>query len=156
MKSSIFLYFLMFNILLSCSAQTKIGENQNGKYVITVNEEDLIKAANKILKIQEITQNLTKVSINEDFVDNTNQNYYYIKFTNDDNSIKLVQLLNLEGNNFTLLKGASTVTCSGCRKGCDPKRYLDKDGQVEFYCSDCTLGDTKDCKKSVTQSNLEL
>lgn len=156
MKMLIFLFFILFHSVSSCFAQTKIGENQNGKYVITANETDLLNAANKILKSQEISQNLTKVSIVENFVDKTNEKYYAVKFTNDDNSTKLVSLLNLEGNNFYLLKGTKTVSCSGCRKGCDPKRYVDIDGKIEFYCSDCTWGDTKDCKKSVTQDTLEL
>lgn len=155
---------LAFSILISsvnqCKSQNKIiGERVNDQNVITVSKDSLINAANNILKEQNLSANLTDVSIQEDYIDNTNQKYYYVRFTNNDFTIKLVQLLNEDKGNFYLLHSTlergTNVSCSGCRKGCDPKRYVDADGQIEFYCSDCTWGDTKDCKKTVTQSTLE-
>ncbi len=143
-----------------CKAQGKfVGESKNGAFILTVNADSLIKSANQIAKKQGLTPSLVSVSINEGLVDKTKQTYYYIKFVNEDNSIKLIQLLNFANGRFAILQstleGGTSVSCSGCRKGCDPKRYIDKDNQIEFYCSECTLGDTKDCKKSVTQGSLD-
>jgi hypothetical protein len=136
-----------------------IGRNVDGKYAITVNNDSLIKVANMMLKKQNITANLTTVCIKEDVVKNTTNKYYYVLFTNSENTIKVAQLLVFDGGQFKTvhnsLEAGETVTCSGCRKGCDPKRYIDKDLQIEFYCSDCTLGSTSDCKKTVTQSALD-
>ena len=161
MKLFIFTMLLLPFSALKCKSQhTIIGTNHSGAIEITVSKDSLISVANKILKKQQISGILNSVSILEEVVEKSNEKYYCIKFTNSDASIKMVQLLREEKGNFYLLRptleGGSSVTCSGCRRGCDPKRYLDADGQVEFYCSDCTWGDTKDCKKSVSQGSLDL
>jgi len=150
--------FVTMNV--HCKAQGKvIGENKDGQFVLTVDSDSLLLSANKILKGQGFTSKLNSVSLNEGTIENSSQKYYYIKFVNKENSIKLVQLLDFTNGRFSTiqstLESGISVSCSGCRKGCDPKRYVDKDNQIEFYCSECTLGDTKDCKKSISQGSLD-
>jgi len=160
MKILLLTYIILASSITQCKSQNKvIGEIQNGRFIVTVNKDSLVKSANNILKEQKLTPNLTKVTIEEGVVDKTTQKCYYVRFTNDNTDIKLVQLLSEKSGKFSILqstmeRGAS-VSCSGCRKGCDPKPYVDKDNQIEFYCSDCTLGDTRDCKKTSTQGTLD-
>jgi hypothetical protein len=161
MKVFLLTIYLTTSLLSTCQSQEKIlGEIIDGKNVITVDQDSLLKIGNKILKGQKIFGTLSNVTIEKDIIEGTENTYYYLQFTSSDNTIKLVQLLNEVSGKFgtlqSTLESGTSVSCSGCRRGCDPKRYIDKDGQIEFYCSDCTFGETKDCKKSVSQGSLEL
>jgi len=91
---------------------------------------------NKILNGQKIHGTLINVTIEKDVIEGTENTYYCIQFISSDITIKLVQLLNEGSGKFgtlqSTLESGTSVTCSGCRKGCDPKRNIDKDGQFEF------------------------
>ena len=160
MKNLILLFLPIF-LTNQCKSQGKvIGLVENGQFVITVNSDSILVAVNNIVKKQGLKPDLTNLSIIEGIVDKTNQKYYAIKFSNADNTKKMVQLLTLDNARLAILhstleEGAS-ITCSGCRAGCDPKRYVDKDNTIQFYCNDCTLGDTKNCTKTVTKGTLDL
>jgi hypothetical protein len=135
-----------------------IAQQIDGKYVITANVDSLLAEANLILKLkQNISGKLTQVSIVEHYLAKISSKFYCIKFTNSEQNIKLVQVLvATQGMLKTVqssLDAGESITCAGCRKGCDPKPYVDKDNTIEFYCSECTSGTTSDCKKNVTTHN---
>lgn len=146
---------------ISCAQQTEmvIGINDKGTYQITASFEEIKILMQNGLKEAEITANLVNFEIRSDIVEDSKETYYYLIGSNDNGNIKIVTQLQTMGNTFAALLSEQlpstprkTCTCSGsCTKGCDPKIYKDKEGDLEWKCSSCTQTG-KSCKKSVTDS----
>ena len=48
-----------------------------------------------------------------------------------------------DGGTVVIIGGGSTLTCTGCRRGCSPRRESNGDG----YCTDCKITNSS-CKKT--------
>ena len=157
----LFIYTLATLIVLmnKSFAQPKIvGEVQDETFFITANRDSLIEVANKILETQNTDATLTNVNIKRDAVNERDEIYYYLLFSNRNETIKLAQILKEEDGKLLTLKSSlaeeMSTTCSGCKTGCDPKLYVDKDKTTRMYCSDCKSG-KKDCTKTVSISPVD-
>lgn len=73
--------------------------------------------------------------------------------SNNDGSIKIGYLLEQKNGSFYINETASTLVCTGCRRGCSSRREPNGDG----YCTACS-GNYKTCTKteSEMQRTLEL
>lgn len=158
---TLFLGFLLLALFVknSNSQNVAVGYIEHAEIVVRVDKDSLLKSATEVLHKQSIFSTLTTLRILKGLVENTKEQYYYICCTNPDSSIKFVQLLKEEKGKLLLLQptleAGKSVSCSGCSKGCDPKAYSDKDGQIEFSCGKCSSGKSKDCKKTVSQTTLD-
>lgn len=62
------------------------------------------------------------------------------------NSTKIGIALAFENGIYKLMESDGSVTCTGCTKGCNPRKELN-----EWICTDCDWdGGSSGCKKSVT------
>ena len=98
---------------------------------------------------------LTNFEIKKVVQEESGKTYYMLLATNNDKTIKVAHLLDLENNLFSLqyqrlgdpdipIRGGTCV-CSGCSEGCDPT-ITNPEGN--FKCSTCVEG--SGCSKSVT------
>ncbi|WP_177761934.1 hypothetical protein [Flavobacterium sp. I3-2] len=149
--------FLIFALLISCTltvqAQNVIGKISDGKYVITMDTNEIKLAGEALLTKQGITARLTRFEILQDRVDGAGDIYYFLLAQTDDNSIKLATTLSLKNGSFYpegnyLFSGS--ITCSGCSRGCNPRHEKSSDGITDWYCTACAKGTVGGCTKTVT------
>ena len=149
-------------VTLSCTGhsqtiQKEIGVNVNGKYTVTIDKEYLKEILELQLRSDKNEAKLTKFYIKRDVIENTSKEYYILVAQNDIGDTKIAFDLELNSNNVFVATFSSkymiasgTCTCSGsCTKGCDPKRWMDGEGEINWRCSSCTQ-ENKSCNKSVT------
>lgn len=148
--------------LLSCAQKNElpIGSDTDGVYKITAPIPVVKKILNNALKESKITADLVNFHIKDGIIENSDDKYYYLIGSNSDESVKIVTVLHRGSDNIFRAEMSfqlpdvprKTCTCSGsCTKGCDPKMYRDKEGDIEWRCSSCTQP-KKTCNKSVTDS----
>ncbi len=125
---------------VSVVGQEKVGENQNGKFVITENLKYLKEDWDKLADGKQIDYSI--------IADNKDNKIYYL-LGKTEGGLKIAISLELKDNVFYSIidrKGVTTTcTCSGCMStGCDPVLS----GET-WYCNDpCS-----NCTKSVTATN---
>ena len=154
---------LLATIILGCVGnaqitEKKIGIKENDVYKITVDESFLKKILEEQLRKDKNDVVLTKFEIIKDVYENkTSDEYYILLAQNESGSTKIAFLLQLNSKDEfvvslkddVLLRG--TCTCSGCTRGCNPKREIDSDKEIVWKCSACSNRGT--CTKSVTVSS---
>lgn len=149
-------------ITISCTGhsqvtQKEIGSNKNGVYSVTIDKEYLKEVLELQLRKDKNEAKLTTFEIKKDTIENTTKEYYILVAQNDSGDTKIAFDLELNSNNIFVATFSSrfmiasgTCTCSGsCTKGCDPKHWMDSEGDLNWRCSACTQTG-KTCNKSVT------
>lgn len=124
-------------------AQEKVGENRDGKFVITENLKNLKDEWDKLAG-----ENIINYSI---VADEKNVETYYL-LGKTEKGIKIAIVLELKGEVFYSVVDStgksSTCTCSGCFYfGCDPVFVSDNKWICDDPCNECV--------KSVTASNVK-
>lgn len=153
MKNVFFILTLLISCTLTVYAQNVIGKISDGKYIITMNINEIKSTGEALLAQQGITAKLTSFEILQDRVEGTDDIYYFLLVQTDNNNIKLATTLSLKNGSFYpegkyLFSGS--VTCSGCRKGCNPRHEKSSDGITDWYCTSCTKGVAGTCTKTTT------
>ncbi len=147
MKNLLALLLLFSFSIISCS-QTKIGIIEDNDFKITIDNNILKSQGEEHLKKLKINTTLVSFEILKDYVDGTEQEYYKLLAKNKDENIKIAFVLTLENNTFFSKDAqffSSSATCTGCTRGCSPRLHAD-DGELEWYCTKCTVG--SGCVKS--------
>jgi len=134
------------NNINQTDSREEIARFNNDKFEFT-NKVALKKKWEETIKLQGY-----QVSLEKDFIltvgDIENKGYesYILIAKSLDGTIKSAFELEKKGNSFYKVDGSGTVTCAGCRRGCDPK----KNGS-NWECTDCKISNSN-CSKSVTVS----
>ena len=142
-KKRMSLSMLLLTLTFAFS-QRKIGENQNGKFIITENLSDIKSEWKAQLAKQGISESLGDFVIQA--ATSEGETYYSLQAKTPQNTT-MATLLDLSKNEFRLAVGDAgtlTVTCTGCSYGCSPE-YIKK-----LKVWHCTAGCGYNCTKTET------
>jgi len=147
------LFSLLATILLSLNTQAqKVGENRNGKFVITEDLTFLKEKWNKFLLDSKIKGEIVQIEITSDTYEENKETIRYYQITGylKDNLGSVASLVTLDTKtNFMkveLTNASTTVSCTGCNLGCHPRMYK---GKV-WYCSSPGCPEPAACTKTET------
>lgn len=142
MKKLLFSFIALILLANLSFAQNKkvVSNSRDGKFVINFNAQQVLE------KINTETNNkylMSKIEIKQGIDNATGEKYYYLFINNQDQNASMAYDLELESSGeFVLNVTSGTVTCEGCRYGCNPEKV-----GKEWWCSGgCGI----DCTKSVT------
>jgi len=149
-KLLLFLLFIISNAAV-LSAQTLDYENpfNNEMYFpdhTKVSKENLTKYFEDILREQGNATTIKSFKLLKETDEALRTEYIMIVGYNSDNSIKIAARMAPYVEGLYLATG--TVTCKGCTRGCNPKKF-----GSDWECTDCGYGSGgSGCEKTVTQS----
>lgn len=148
MKNLFYVAFLSLLSLNTCTAQTKsdyiVGKVSNENYVLTENIDKVHDHWKSVMKTQDNEQAIVEVKIIAATNKENDEQYYLLVGQNKTQTFKIATQVYRDGNQifFKESLAAGTVTCSGCRYGCNPEKV-----GKNWYCDE---GCGFDCTKTVT------
>jgi hypothetical protein len=154
MKKSLLSLIILF-LLFSCNKDdenslltnnTEIAKIVGGDIIIS-NKSDIISKIENVEKQKKSDFKISKVYIDISKADDNDKIIMtQLIATNNDGSTKIAYLLKKIDNNYFIDETASKLECTGCRRGCNPRRDIDGDG----WCTDCKITNSN-CTKTETE-----
>ncbi|MGB6269433.1 MAG: hypothetical protein WBF67_10535 [Olleya sp.] len=156
-------YLLLAMLFFACSNENETKANSNSK-IDSENKflgEEIAKMTDGQLKILnpeklkfEFKKSAKKQGYSPEYSnefrltegDEFNEDFesYLLIITSIDGSMKTAIEVVKQGDSFFMTYDGTTVTCTGCRRGCDPSK---KNGK--WICSDCEIPNSN-CTKTVS------
>jgi hypothetical protein len=153
----IFSFILFTFTILSCTEESKIKNNTKkekvSKDAIGFKDDNKFKFYEKEkfktnweneLKENGFEIKITDFTIETIDMQNNGEVLEYIVGYNVDKSVKTAKSISLKEGEYVVNSNKGTVTCTGCRDGCDPKDLGDR-----WICTACNIY-ASSCTKSVT------
>ena len=154
MKKLLLSLIVLF-LLVSCNKDdensllknnTEIAKLVNGDIIIS-NKSDIISKIENIEKQKKSDFKISKIYIDISKADDNDKiNMTQLIATNNDGSTKIAYLLKKIDNNYFIDETVSRLECTGCRRGCNPRRDSNGDG----WCTDCKITNSN-CTKTETE-----
>ena len=142
MKKIIFglIAFVLFANLSFGQDRKVVGNSVDGKFVINFNAQQVLKKVNTETNDKYL---MSKIEIKQGIDTVTGDKYYYLFVQNRDENVSMAFDIQLESSGeFVLYATSGTVTCTGCRYGCNPEKV-----KKEWWCN---AGCGYDWTKTVT------
>ncbi len=146
--SLILLTFLMVKCTTESEKTNDIQKSDLEKVAVLNSVDNKVKVENLFIKKWEKEVAITKPNFSLDTkfeleqIDNSE--HLILIGTSKDGSIKTAIEVIKKGNEYYYYRLGGTITCEGCRRGCNPE----KDGDGDWSCTDCKFSNGS-CKKTV-------